>query len=185
MSNPIFKWESCKGSVWESVKNCSSLCKEIGTRGWISRMAHGCKSPEWCTCAKHARSWRVAPAVALQDKSPRLAKPFARCLNSQLNPVARSSHQNTLFGKNWLFTFLLTLLYIYPYAHDFERASRENFERETLGQDWLIHNLYLRDSSNSSTFFLSIVESLKGLLPKHFLTISISARGLFGALGSN
>ena len=37
-----------------------------------------------------------------------------------------------LFGKHWLFTFLLTLLYIYPYTHDLERASRENFERETL-----------------------------------------------------
>ena len=46
--------------------------------------------------------------------------------------VARSSHQNTMFGKNWLFTFFLTLLYIYRYTHDFERASRENFEKETL-----------------------------------------------------
>ena len=72
------------------------------------------------------------PAVAQQDKSPRLAKPFARSLNSRLNLVARSSRQNTLFGKNWLFTFLLTLLYIYPYTHDLERAFRENFERETL-----------------------------------------------------
>ena len=146
-----------------------------------------CKPPECCTCAKHARSWRVALAIALQDKSPRLARPFARSLNLRLNPVARSSRQNTLFGKNWLFTFLLTLLCIYPYTHDFDRASRENFERETLEkkQDWLIHNLYLRDSSNSSTFFLSIVKSLRGLLPKPFLTISISVRGLFGALGSS
>ena len=71
-------------------------------------------------------------SYSLQDKSSRLAKPFARGLNSQLIPIARSSRQNTLFGKNWLFTFLLTLLYIYPYIHDFERASRENFERETL-----------------------------------------------------
>ena len=34
--------------------------------------------------------------------------------------------------ENLTFTFLLTLLYIYPYTHDLERASRENFERETL-----------------------------------------------------
>ena len=136
ISNPVFKWESCKGSVWKSVKNCSRLCKEIGTRGWISRVACDCKPPKWCTRAKHARSWRVAPAIALQDKSPRLAKLFARSLNSRLNLVARSSHQNTLFGKNWLFTFLLTLLYIYIYiylyTHYLEKASRENFERETL-----------------------------------------------------
>ena len=145
------------------------------------------RTPEWCSRAKHARSCRVAPATALQDKSPRLAKPFAQDLNLRLNLVARSSRQNTLFRKNWLFTFLLTLLYIYPYTHDLERASRENFERETLEkkQDWLIHNLYLRDSSNSFTLFLSIVKSLKGLLPKPFLTISISVRGLFGTLGSS
>ena len=129
ISNSVFRWESCKGSVWESMKNCSSVCKEAGTRGWISRVARGCKPLEWCT---RARSWSVAPAVTLQDKSPRLARPFARGLNSQLNPVTRSSRQNTLFGKNWFFTFLLTLLYIYPYTHDFKRASKENFERETL-----------------------------------------------------
>ena len=139
ISNPVFRWESCKGGVWESVKNCSRLCKEIGTRGWISRVARSCKSPKWCTRAKHAKSWRVALAVALQDKSPRLARPFARGLNSQLNPVARSSRQNTLFGKNWLFTFLLTLLYIYPYSHDLERVFRENFERETLEKKRLTH----------------------------------------------
>ena len=139
ISNPVFSWESCKGSVWESVKNCSRLCKETGTRGWILRVARGCKPPEWCTRAKHARSRSVALAVALQDKSPRLAKPFARGLNSRLNSVARPSRQNTLFRKIWLFTFLLTLLYIYPYIHDLERASRENFERETVEEIRLTH----------------------------------------------
>ena len=44
--------------------------------------------------------------VALQDKSPRLARPLARSLNSRFSPVTRSSRQTTLFGKNWLFTFL-------------------------------------------------------------------------------
>ena len=72
------------------------------------------------------------PAIALQDKSPRLARPLAHGLNSWLSPVVRPSHQTTLFGKNWLFTFLLTGLYIDPYTHDIQRASRENFEREAL-----------------------------------------------------
>ena len=79
-------------------------------------------------------------SCSLQDKSPRLTRPFTRDLNSQLNPVARSSRQNTLFGKIWLLTFLLTLLYIYPYTHDLERASRENFERETLEKTRLTHS---------------------------------------------
>ena len=123
-----------------TLKNCSRLCKEVGTHGWISRVARGCKLLEWCTRAKHVRSWSVALAVALHDKSPRLARPFAHGLNSRLNLVARLSHQNTLFGKNWLFRFLLTLLYIYPYTHNLERASIENFERETLEKTRLTHS---------------------------------------------
>ena len=58
---------------------------------------------------------------------------------SLLNLVTRSSRQNTLFGKIWLFTFLLTLLYIYPNTHDSKRASRDNFERETLEKTRLTH----------------------------------------------
>ena len=77
---------------------------------------------------------------SLQDKSPKLARSFARGLNSWLNPVASLSRQNTLFGKIWLFTFLLTLLNIYPYTHDSKRASRENFERETLEKTRLTHS---------------------------------------------
>ena len=80
------------------------------------------------------RVWRIAQVTSgeVLCRGLRLAKLFARGLNSRLNPVARLSRQNTLFGKIWLFTFLLTLLYIYPYTHDSVRASRENFERETL-----------------------------------------------------
>ena len=63
-----------------------------------------------------------------------------------------------------------------------KRILREKPQRKTR----LIHPLSSsRDSSNPSTLFLSIVKSLRGLLPKHFLTISISMRGLFGALGSS
>ena len=72
-----------------------------------------------------------------------LARPFARDLNSWLNPIGRSSHQNTLFDKIWRFTFLLTLLYIYPYTHDSERVFRENFERETLEKTKMTHPKYL------------------------------------------
>ena len=41
ISNPVFRWESRKGSVWESVKKYPKLCKEVGTRDWISRVARG------------------------------------------------------------------------------------------------------------------------------------------------
>ena len=65
-------------------------------------------------------------------------------------------------------------IYIPLYQRFRESFQREFWERNLREkQDWLIHNLYLRDSSNSSTLFLSIVKSLRGLLPKPYLTISI------------
>ena len=96
-----------------------------GSRLQVARLKHTCQA-----CQKLKRR----TSCSLQDKSPKLARPFARNLTSRLklNLVARSNRQNTLFGKIWLFTFLLTLLYIYPYTHNLMSASRENFERETL-----------------------------------------------------
>ena len=100
--------------------------------GWLvaARLMHTCQA-----CQKLKRR----ASCSLQDKSSRLARPFARGLNSRLNPVARSSCQNILFGKIWLFTLLLTLLYIYPYTHNPERDSKENFERENLEKTRLTH----------------------------------------------
>ena len=65
ISKPVFRWDSCKGSEWESVKKCSRLCKETGTRDWISWVARGLQAARSCTRAKHARSWSVMPAEAL------------------------------------------------------------------------------------------------------------------------
>ena len=101
-----------------------------GSRLQAARLMHTCQV---CQKLKHHASY------SLQDKSSRLARPFARGLNSRLNPVTRSSRQNTLFGKIWRFTFLLTLLYIYPYTYNSKRASRENFEREILEKTRLTH----------------------------------------------
>ena len=78
ISNPVFRWESCKGSVWEIVKNCSRLCKEAGTRSWISRVARNCKPPDWSTRAKHARSWSVVPTVHYMTKVPASQTVFSR-----------------------------------------------------------------------------------------------------------
>ena len=124
------------------VRKCEKLLKCVqksrdsrldlagGSQLQAARLKHRCQACQKLKC--HA-------SCSLQDKSPRLARPFARGLNSLLNPVTRSSCQNTLFGKIWLFTFLLTLLYIYPYSHDSLRVSRENFGRETLEKTRLTH----------------------------------------------
>ena len=101
-----------------------------GSRLQAARLMHMCQA-----CQKLKRHANCS----LQDKSPKLARPFARGLNSWLNQVTRSTRQNTLFGKIWRFTFLLILLYIYPYTQDSVRASRENFKRETLKKTRLTH----------------------------------------------
>ena len=124
------------------VRECKKLLKCVqrskdsgldfagGSRLQAAKLKYTCQA-----CQKLKR--RVS--CSIQDKSSKLASPFARGLNSRLNPVARSSRQNTLFGKIWRFTFLLTLLYIYPYTHDSKWFSRENFEREILEKTRLTH----------------------------------------------
>ena len=110
--------------MWRIAQECAkNQGLAGGSRLQATRLMHICQA-----CQKLKRR----TSCSLQDKSPRLTRPFAQDLNSRLNPVARSSRQNTLFGKIWLFTFLFTLLYIYPYTLDSKRASRENCERETL-----------------------------------------------------
>ena len=124
------------------MRKCEELLKCV-QRSRDSRLDFACGSQLQAARLKH--TWEACQKLkhranySLQDKSPRLVRPFAHGLNSRLNPVARSRCQNTLFGKIWLFTFLLTLLYIYSYTHDLERASRENFERETLEKTRLTH----------------------------------------------
>ena len=125
-----------------------------------ARLKHTCQA-----CQKLKRR----ASCSLQDKSFRLAMPFARGLNLRLNPVVRSSRQNTLFGKIWLFTFLLTLLYIYPYTHDSKRAFRENFERETLEKTRSTHSQSLPKRLFKFLYSLPLhCQILKGLITKTF-----------------
>ena len=92
ISNPIFRWESCKGSEWENVKKCSRLCKDAETHGWTCGWLTTGKPPKLAHVWSMQGSWRVMPAVVLQDKSLNLARPLARGLNLWLSPVARPSH---------------------------------------------------------------------------------------------
>ena len=84
------------------------------------------------TRAKHARRWTVMLAGALQDKIGQLAIRLSRNWISRLSQVARSSREPPLFCKSWRFTFLSYSSINTPYTHKRKRASRENFERETL-----------------------------------------------------
>ena len=132
-------WESCKGSVCERVWRSAQVCsKKQGLaaefRGWLVAVSRQIEAHVPSMTKPEASRQLFTTGQKFQ-----LARLFARGLNSRLNPVARSSCQNTLFSKIWHFTFLLTLLYIYPYTHDSERVSRENFKGETLKKTRLTH----------------------------------------------
>ena len=64
----VFRWESCKGCVWEVVKN-SSVCvhSKAFSRLELTSSLRMMTSQN-ATRVKHARSWRVTTAGALQDK---------------------------------------------------------------------------------------------------------------------
>ena len=105
--------------MWRIAQECAkNQGLAGGSRLQATRLMHMCQA-----CQKLKRR----TSCSLQDKSPRLTRPFAQDLNSRLNPVARSSRQNTLFGKIWLFTFLFTLLYIYIPLYPW---FKENFQKE-------------------------------------------------------
>ena len=113
------------------MKICSRLCKETGTHGWILRlqaaiMMHTCQACQklksrasYCTTGQKSQagqavfSWlELATQPSREVKSPE--HPVWEQLTFHI-----PSHP-TIY------------IYIYPYTHDLERASRENFERETL-----------------------------------------------------
>ena len=71
-------------------------------------------------------------AGALQDKTGQLAIRLSCDWISQLSQAARSSREPPLFCKTWRFTFLSHSSINTSFTHDWKRASRENFERETL-----------------------------------------------------
>ena len=118
ISNPVFRWKSYKGSVWESVKKCSKLCKKTRTRDWISWVTCGLQATRSCTRAKYARSWSVMPTGALHDKKYKLAVQLPRNWNSRLSQAANPSHQPDLFWKTWLFTFHSHPSINTPYTHE-------------------------------------------------------------------
>ena len=125
------------------------------------------------TCQAYQKLKRHA-SCSLQDKSSswpsRLLVAWTRDTTQPLGQAAKTpclakydvSHS---FSPYYIYTLIPTIQ-----RELLEKILREKPSRK---QDWLIHNLYLKDSSNSFTLFLSIVRSLRGSLPKHFLTISI------------
>ena len=70
------------------------------------------------THAKHARSWTVMLARALQDKIGQLAIRLSRDWVSRLSQVVRPSRELALFWKTWRFTFHSHPSINTPYTHE-------------------------------------------------------------------
>ena len=132
ISNFVFRWESCKGIVWESVKKCSSLCKVAGTHDWISWVACGLQAVRSCIGAKHAEKLKHHDNWSTTGQKFQ----FGLSVSMRLGLATQSSRDAKspvhFVMKKWLFAFLSHSNINTLYTHEMYRASRENFERETL-----------------------------------------------------
>ena len=121
------------------MRECEELLKivqrsrdswlDLAGGSWLqaARIMHSCQA---CQKLKRRASCcttgQMSQAVCLQLE---LTTQPSREVKSLEHPI----------WENLTFTFLLTLLYVYHYTHDLERAPRENFERETLEKTRLTH----------------------------------------------
>ena len=140
ISNPVFRWDSCKGSEWDSVKKCSRVCKKNRDSRLDLVGDSRLQATKSCSRARHARSWSITPAGALQEKIRQLAIQLPRGWNLRLSQATRPSREPALFWKTWLFTFHSHPSINTPFTHERKRASRERNPREKL--DWFIPNLH-------------------------------------------
>ena len=93
------------------------------SRGWLA--ASNCQKQHTCqACQKLKRhaSWSTTRQNRTTGCSVIL----------RLDLATQSSRESPLFCKTWLFTFHSHPSINTPYTHKRKRASRENFERETL-----------------------------------------------------
>ena len=136
-----------------------------GSRRWFAIAS--CQKPHTCqACQKlkcHA-SWSttgqnrtighsVTSRLELATQSSREAKPRASL-------VLKNLTRHIPFSPQYKYL---------SYPRNGESFQREFWERNPrVKKDRFIHNLYIRDSSNSSTLFLSIVKPLRGLFTKTF-----------------
>ena len=104
------------------------MCSEIGTRDWISRVACNWQAARRCTRVKHAEKLNCYASCSTTRQKVQIS----HLVSSRLKLATQSSHQLALFQKNDSSHFKHTPVYIDPYTHKMQRASRENFERETL-----------------------------------------------------
>ena len=174
---PVFRWESYKGCVWESVKN-SSVCafKSIlvtGAREWLttddSPKCHMCEA---CRKLKGHDSWSTAGQKGQSDQLVTSWLELATC------PSREWVTKTPCFAEKWLFTFLTypTINTLIPTKC---RELPERILREK--QDWLIHNLRHLILQIPLLSPSPLSYPWDDTYPNPYLTIPILVRRLFGA----
>ena len=96
---PVFRWELCKGCVWKSVKKFKCVCAFGGFLQLDLASDSRLATRQNATRVKHAGSWRITTARALQDKNWQ----SGLAVNSRLIPLVRLSRQNALFYRKMTF----------------------------------------------------------------------------------
>ena len=145
LRNLVFRWESCKGSVWESVKKSSRLCTQQGTHDWISWLARDLQVTKWCTRVKHEEELNSHANWSTIGQRVQ----FGHSINSRLGLTTQSSRET----KSLVYSIWEKLTLRIPYTHQYKyplypqnvkSSQREFWERNPREkQDWLIHNLHL------------------------------------------
>ena len=182
ISNPVFRWDSCKGSKWESMKKCSRLCKEAGTRDWILRVAHGCKLPD----VEHVPSMpEVEASCQLEHYRTKSSNWSFSYLALEL--TTQSSRKSKLPAssilKNPTLRIPFSLQYKYPlYPRNIVSFQKEYWEKNPREkQDWLIHNLHIETLQIPLLSPSPLLHPWEVHYQNLFLTIPTSVKRPFGA----
>ena len=164
----------------KSVQEKQRLVTGFVGNSWLQATRHS-------TRAKRARRWTVMLAGALWDKTGQLAIRLSRDWILRLSQVARPNHEPPLFWKIWRFTFFSHPSINTPHTHKWKRASRDNFERETLKKNkidsptiYTLESLQIPQLSSSS-----LSNPWEAFYQNLVFIIFITVRGLFGVLGSS
>ena len=145
ISNPIFRWESCKGSVWESVKNCLRLCKETETCGWISRAAHGLQAARMLHTCQTCQKLKSRTSYCTTGQKSQAGQAVCSRLELATQPSHEvKSSEHPVWEKLTFHIPSHPTIYILLYPRFWESFQREFWERNPREkQDWLIHNLHI------------------------------------------
>ena len=140
--------------VWRNAQECARKNRDSQLDLTGDSQLQAARS---CSHARCAKSWSTMPARVLQDKIGQLVVQLPRGWNLRLSQVVRPSHKPVLFWKTWLFTFHSHPSINTLFTHERKKASRENFERETVEKNKI----------DSSPIFIKRLFKFLNSLPLH------------------